>query len=91
MVHRSYLDTGNVQIALYDDQLEVTSPGMLLNGVTIEKMKSGYSKVRNRAITSTFTYMKIIEEWGSGIPRMLEEFKKQGLKELEFIDFDGDF
>lgn len=62
IVHRSYLDPGNIQIALYDDRLEITSPGMLLNGVTLEKMKEGYSKVRNRAIASAFTYMKIIEK-----------------------------
>lgn len=91
VTHRSYLDPGNVQVALYDDRLEVTSPGMLLNGVTIEKMKEGYSKVRNRAIASAFTYMKIIEKWGSGIPRMMEEFRDRGLIEPELIDFDGDF
>ena len=35
--------------------------------------------------------MKIIEQWGSGIPRILEEFKGYGLKEPELIDLDGDF
>ena len=65
-----------MQVALYDDRLEVTSPGMLLTGVTIKKMREGYSKVRNRAIASAFAYMKIIEQWGSGIPRIFEEFKK---------------
>lgn len=35
---------------------------MLLNGVSIRKMKEGYSKPRNRAITSAFAYMKIIEK-----------------------------
>ena len=90
VTYRSYLDPGNVQVALFDDRLEVTSPGMLLNGVTIEKMKEGYSKIRNRAIASAFSYMKIIEQWGSGIPRLLEEFRGYGLPEPEFIDFDGD-
>ena len=91
ITHRSYIQPNNVQVALYDDRLEVTSPGMLLNGVTIEKIKAGYSKVRNRAIANAFAYMKIIEEWGSGIPRMFDEFSKYGLKEPELIDMDGDF
>lgn len=91
VTHRSYLEPGNVQVALYDDRLEVTSPGMLLNGVTIEKIRQGYSKVRNRAIANAFSYMKIIEEWGSGIPRMYDEFERYGLKEPELIDMDGDF
>lgn len=91
VAHRSYLEPGNIQVALYDDRLEVTSPGMLLNGVSIRKMKEGYSKPRNRAIAYAFAYMKIIEKWGSGIPRMLRECSEYGLPEPEFIDFDGDF
>ena len=91
ITHRSYVQSNNVQVALYDDRLEVTSPGMLLNGVTVEKIKAGYSKVRNRAIANAFSYMRIIEEWGSGIPRMFDEFSKYGLKEPELIDMDGDF
>ena len=42
VAHRSYLEPGNIQVALYDNRLEITSPGMLLNGVSIEKMKEGY-------------------------------------------------
>ena len=91
VAHRSYLEPGNIQVALFDDRLEVTSPGMLLNGVSIKKMKEGYSKPRNRAIASAFAYMKIIEKWGSGIPRILLECSEYGLPEPEFIDFDGDF
>lgn len=91
VAHRSYLEPGNIQVALFDDRLEVTSPGMLLNGVSIKKMKEGYSKPRNRAIASAFAYMKIVEKWGSGIPRILRECNEYGLPEPEFIDFDGDF
>lgn len=91
VAHRSYLEPGNIQVALFDDRLEVTSPGMLLNGVSIKKMKEGYSKPRNRAIASVFAYMKIIEKWGSGIPRILRECREYGLPEPGFIDFDGDF
>uniref|UniRef100_UPI00286EE72E ATP-binding protein n=1 Tax=Anaerosporobacter sp. TaxID=1872529 RepID=UPI00286EE72E len=89
--HRSYLEPANVQVALYDDRLEVTSPGMLSYGMSIEKIKEGYSKIRNRGIASAFAYMKIIESWGSGIPRIIQECKEYGLEEPELIDFDGDF
>lgn len=78
-------------MALYDNRLEVTSPGMLLNGVSIRKMMEGYSKPRNRAIAYAFAYMKIIEKWGSGIPRIIRECKEYGLPDPDFIDFDGDF
>ncbi len=90
VAHRSYLERGNIQVALFDDRLEVTSPGMLLNNVTIEKMMEGYSKPRNPAIARAFAYMKIIEQWGTGIPRLFEACKEYGLPKPELIDFDGD-
>lgn len=40
IAHRSYLVPGGVQVAFYDNRLEITSPGMLVNGVSIEKMKA---------------------------------------------------
>ena len=35
VVHRSYLEPGNIQVAIFDDRLEVTSPGMLLEHTTL--------------------------------------------------------
>ena len=75
----------------FDGRLEVTSPGMLLNNVSIKKMMEGYSKPRNPAIANAFAYMKIIEKWGTGIPRIFRECREYGLPDPELIDFDGDF
>lgn len=79
------------RVAIFDDRLEVTSPGMLLNNVSIKKMIEGYSKPRNPAIANAFAYMKIIEKWGTGIPRIFRECRDYGLPDPELIDFDGDF
>lgn len=87
-VHCSFLQSSLIQVALFDDRLEITSPGGLLSGVTIERMKEGYSKVRNRAIASAFLYMNIIEQWGSGVPRIIREVSEYGLAEPEFIDME---
>lgn len=81
----------HIQVAIFDDRLEVTSPGMLLNNVSIKKMMEGYSKPRNPAIANAFAYMKIIEKWGTGIPRIFCECRDYGLPDPELIDFDGDF
>lgn len=91
VAHRSYLEPGNIQVAIFDDRLEITSPGMLLNNVSIQKMKEGYSKPRNPAIARAFAYMKIIERWGTGIPRVFRECKEYGLPEPDLIDLAGDF
>ena len=85
MVHRSYLDHGTIQVAVYDDRLEITSPGKLPMGQTMERMKEGYSKIRNEALAHAFAYMNLIEHWGSGIPRIIDKVKAAGLREPEFI------
>ena len=85
MVHRSYLDHGTIQVAVYDNRLEITSPGKLPMGQTMERMKEGYSKIRNEALAHAFAYMNLIEHWGSGIPRIIDKVKAAGLQEPEFI------
>ena len=45
----SFLQPSHIQVAIYDDRVEITSPGGLMPGVTIERMKEGYSQIRNRA------------------------------------------
>ena len=85
MVHRSYLDHGTIQVAVYDNRLEITSPGKLPMGQTMERMKEGYLKIRNEALAHAFAYMNLIEHWGSGIPRIIDKVKAAGLREPEFI------
>ena len=89
VVHRNYInaEASPITVALYDDRLEVTSPGGLVKGMTIEKMKSGYSECRNKALAAAFAYMNLIENWGSGVKRYIREVKDAGLREPEFIEW----
>ncbi|WP_029201578.1 ATP-binding protein [Oribacterium sp. NK2B42] len=89
VVNCSYLQGSLVQVAIYDNRLEISSPGGLMPGVTIEKMKEGFSKVRNHGIANAFVYMNLIEQWGSGIPKILTQTKEYGLPEIEFIDMEN--
>lgn len=84
-VHRSYLDNGNIQVAIFDNRLEITSPGKLPLGQTIEKMREGYSKVRNEALAMAFSYMHLIERWGTGMLRIAKMIREAGLGELEIL------
>lgn len=68
--HRNLLDESCIQVAVYDDRLEVTSPGGLYNGLTYEEVMSGHSKIRNKGITNIFNQMGLVEAWGSGIKRI---------------------
>ncbi|MDO5422933.1 MAG: ATP-binding protein [Eubacteriales bacterium] len=87
----SFIQASHIQVALYDDRLEITSPGGLLPGVTIELMKEGFSKIRNRALANAFAYMNLVEAWGSGIPKLLQAMSEYGLREPEFIDMEVAF
>ena len=89
IVHRSYVnaEASPVTVALYDDRLEVTSPGGLPRGMTLAKMLTGYSECRNKALASAFAYMNLIENWGSGVKRYVAEIKAAGLREPEFVEW----
>lgn len=91
ITHRNFLDRACVQIAVYDDRVEVTSPGMLYGGLTIEQIKEGGSKIRNRCIAEVFSRMKIIESWGTGIKRMFSSCKEYGVREPELLEIGDSF
>ena len=89
--HRNYMDNSCVQVAVYDNRVEVTSPGMLYGGLTLEEAMSGRSKIRNRAIAEVFSRMEIIEEWGTGIRRIIKRAQEFGLLEPEFLEIGDTF
>jgi len=89
--HRNYMDNSCVQVAVYDDRVEVTSPGMLYGGLTLEEAMNGRSKIRNRAIAEVFSRMEIVESWGTGIRRIMNRAKEYGLTEPEFQEIGDTF
>jgi ATP-dependent DNA helicase RecG len=78
LVHADYSLSGHIQVAIYDDRLEIQNPGMLPFGLTIEDLQSGVSRVRNRTIARVFRELELIEEWGSGYLRSTEFCQKYG-------------
>lgn len=78
-------------LIIYDDRLEVTSPGGLYNGLTYEEVMSGHSKIRNKLIANVFSQMGLVESWGSGIRRILSKAEEYGLKEPKIEAFDDMF
>ncbi len=91
VVHRSYLHPSSIQVAVYDDRVEVTSPGMLFGSLRLKDIREGISIPRNRALVYAFTYMNIMEHWGSGIPRIIRRCRELGLEEPELMEIAGSF
>ena len=74
------------EVAVYDTRVEITSPGGLPRGLTVEKVLAGRSKIRNHALAEAFNYMKVIEHWGSGLRRVSKELAEYGVKPLQLED-----
>ena len=89
--HRNLSDASCVQVAVYDDRLEVTSPGGLYNGLTYGEIMDGHSKLRNRTIANVFSQMGLVEAWGTGIRRIMEAAGNYGLPTPRIQVFDDMF
>jgi predicted HTH transcriptional regulator len=70
-VHRNYQMSSSIQIAVYDDRVEISSPGSLYGTLTLEEALSGRYPIRNRTIARTFEKIGIVEGWGSGLKRII--------------------
>jgi predicted HTH transcriptional regulator len=83
--HRDYSITGaQNKLDIFSDRVEITSPGVLPTGITLEDLGLGTSEIRNRQIVKTFRQAGFIEQLGTGIIRMREACKQQGLLEPKF-------
>ena len=89
--HRNYLEPSNVYVALYADRLEILSPGGLLKEITIEEVRRGYSKIRNKGLAEALVYMHEVENWGGGVARYFTAMKSAGLPPPIAVEQDGFF
>lgn len=92
IVHADYSIKGSsVQVAIFDDRIEVTNPGALPLGLSLEAALSGFSQLRNKVIGRVFHQLKLIEHWGTGLNRMIEACREQKAQEPQFEEVDHYF
>nr|NJM02680.1 hypothetical protein [Desulfobacula sp.] len=60
----------------FKDRLEITSSGGLPYGVTLDDFFGGYSSPRNKEIMRVFRDLELVEQLGSGVPRILEKYDR---------------
>ena len=76
LVHRAWDVRANVQIALYEDRIVVTSPGSLPPGLTTEQYLYGQiSVLRNPIVAEIFLKLNYIEKFGTGIARIRRAYE----------------
>jgi len=93
LIHRDYFKFNvQTQVKIFDDYIWFYNIGGLPEGITLEDLKRPHSSVpRNPLIVHIFYLAGLIEEVGSGIGRMIESLKSQGLPEPEFKEEMGGF
>jgi ATP-dependent DNA helicase RecG len=80
IAHRDYAATAQINVTVYDDRLEVVSPGRLLNSVTVEAMKLGAVHIeRNPLIATVLAKRHLMTERGTGVRRMVILMRQYGL------------
>jgi len=72
LIHRDYFINSSIKIFIFDNRIEIISPGTLPNTLTIENIKSGISIVRNPVLFSNARYIMPFVGVGTGIPRALK-------------------
>ena len=82
LVHRDYLISAPIRLFIFDNRIEIISPGHLPNNLTVEKILAGNSNIRNPILVS-FVAKKLLpyRGLGSGIRRALEDWS-----DIEFVD-----
>lgn len=88
LCHRDYAEAGGgVDIAIYDDRLEIVSTGGLHFGLTIDDLvREHQSRPWNPLIANTFYRRGLIESWGRGTLRMAQLARSARIPEPEFFD-----
>lgn len=87
VAHADYTQRGApIRVAVFDDRVEVENPGILQPGLTLQDLRDGVSRVRNRVIARVFKELGLIEQWGTGVRRMLAACEAAGLPAPEFAE-----
>ncbi len=85
VVHRDYSIAGSqVRLFIFDNHLEVRSPGRLPNSMTLESIRLYNHESRNPLIAQFLNRLGLIEEFGAGIPNMIRHMREHNGTEPAF-------
>ena len=80
VIHRDYYIEGAILVSMFDNRLEIMSLGGIMPGVTKEIMLAGVSVPRNEKLAAVFHRLKLIEAYGTGIPRIFDAYAQNGVE-----------
>ena len=74
IVHRDYSFSASILISIFDDRIEFVTVGGLVRGMSKDDMLLGVSLLRNKNLANIFYRLKLIEAFGTGIPKIMESY-----------------
>jgi len=81
IIHRDYLMNTGIQISMFDNYIEFVSPGGLPEGMDEEQYYRGLTSLpRNPIIANVFFRLNLIEQFGTGIKRIVDSYKQYRMK-----------
>jgi ATP-dependent DNA helicase RecG len=81
IIHRDYLLNSGVQLAMFENRIEIVSPGGLPEGMDEDQYYRGLTSLsRNPIIANVFFRLNLIEQFGTGIKRIIDSYKLYKIK-----------
>ncbi len=75
--HRDWTKNTDIEVSVYADRMEIISPGALVNGMTVEKVKAGQRAPRNQNMVNVLRDYGLMEHQGMGIRRKVVPLMKE--------------
>jgi len=75
IVHREYALSASTLISIFDDRIEFLTAGSLMKGVTLSDIMLGLSSLRNPNLANIFYRLELIEAYGTGMQKIMEEYE----------------
>lgn len=87
IVHRDYAYSGSTLISIFDDRIEFVTIGGLVRGISKDDMFLGISMLRNKELANIFYRLKLIEAFGTGIPKIMDSYQSYSIQpKIEITD-----
>jgi ATP-dependent DNA helicase RecG len=90
--HRLYQNNSSISLAVFDDKMEIWNSGFLPRELTLENLKEKHqSYPRNKLIAKTLFKVGLIETWGNGTLKMINECREHGIADPIFEEYSSGF
>lgn len=89
IIHRNYHQTSPLRISIYDDRVEILSPGTFPGPLDSTSMKAGLTFLRNPLICRIFREAGYVEKMGTGLLTIFNSYEKRGLMEPQIFELNS--